>query len=117
MTNDTNKKVTLFTPKWLQAVLRGERPSGETFWVGNYGTALFHQPLMALLLVLPINEAIPGVLAALLALYELALTVAVARSRPGVPTPLGWKIAGVLVTLGHAALFTFLALSLFAGNT
>lgn len=117
MTNDTNGKKTLFTPTWLRAVLRGERPSGETFWVGNYGTALFHQPLMALLLVLPINEAIPGTLAALLALYQFALTIAVAQSRSGVPTPLGWKFAGILITFGHAALFTFLALSLFAGNT
>ncbi|SMP19808.1 hypothetical protein [Shimia sagamensis] len=117
MAEEIDEKLTLFTPKWLGAVLRGERPSGETFWVGNYGTALFHQPLMALLLVLPINEAIPGILAALLALYQIALTVAVTRSRPGVPTPLGWKIAGILITLGHAALFTFLALSLFAGIT
>lgn len=112
--NDT--RLTLFTLNWLRAVLRGERPTGETFWVGNYGTALFHQPLLALLLVLPVSEAIPGTLATLLVLYQLALTRGVARSQPGVPTPLGWKIAGILVTFGHAALFAALARSLFMSS-
>lgn len=113
MAENNDNSVTLFTPSWLRKLLRGERPTGETFWVGNYGTALFHQPVMALLLVLPISEAIPGTLAALLVLYQLVLTRAVARSQPGVPTPLGWKIAGILVTVGHAALFAALARSLF----
>ncbi len=116
MAEETNEKLTLFTPKWLSAVLRGARPTGETFWVGNYGTALFHQPLLALLLVLPVSEAIPGILAAFLALYQLLLTVAVAHSQPGVPTPIGWKIAGISITLAHAALFAALARSLFAGS-
>ena len=116
MADEANKNVTLFTPKWLRTVLRGVRPTGETFWVGNYGTALFHQPVMALLLVLPISEAIPGTLAALLVLYQLVLTRAVARSQPGVPTPLGWKIAGILVTFGHATLFAALAQSLFTSG-
>lgn len=116
MADETNNSLTLLSPKWLRAVLRGDRPTGETFWVGNYGTALFHQPVMALLLVLPISEAIPGTLAALLVLYQLVLTRAVARSQPGVPTPLGWKITGVLVTFGHAALFAALARSLFTSG-
>jgi hypothetical protein len=116
MADKKDNSLTLFTPNWLRAVLRGERPTGETFWVGNYGTALFHQPLMALLLVLPISEAIPGTLAALLVLYQLALTRAVIRSQPDVPTPLGWKIAGILVTFGHAALFATLARYLFTSG-
>ncbi len=116
MADETNNSLTLFSPKWLRAVLRGDRPTGETFWVGNYGTALFHQPLMALLLVLPISEAIPGTWAALLVLYQLGLTRAVVRSQPGVPTPSGWKIAGILVTMGHAALFATLARSLFTSG-
>jgi hypothetical protein len=116
MADKKDNSLTLFTPSWLRVVLRGNRPTGETFWVGNYGTALFHQPLMALLLVLPISEAIPGTLAVLLVLYQLALTRAVVRSQPGVPTPVGWKIAGVLVTFGHAALFAALARSLFTSG-
>ena len=106
------EKMRLFTRAWFAALLRGKRSTGETFWVGNYGTALFHQPLLAVLLVMPISESIPAALAICLSLYQLALMVAVLRSSPAVPTPLGWKVTGVIVTLGHAALFAALARSL-----
>lgn len=112
MSHQPPPKLRLFTSAWLQAMLRGERTTGETFWVGNYGTALFHQPVMALLLVMPISEVFPGVLAALLTLYQIALFRAVALSQPGVPTPFGWKLAGLVVTLVHAVLFAGLARSL-----
>lgn len=117
MTEENPTEIRLFTPQWLRALLRGERATGETFWVGNYGTALFHQPVMAMLLVLPISEAIPAILAIALVLYQLALTVAVARSKPGVPTPFGWKLAGIAMTLVHAALFATLARSLLTSAT
>ncbi|WP_294220733.1 hypothetical protein [uncultured Shimia sp.] len=117
MTDGTHPQMRLFTPEWLRALLRGERTTGETFWVGNYGTALFHQPLMALLLVLPINAVIPGALTSLLVVYQFTLTIAVWRSTPGVPTPIGWKIAGVLLTLGHTALFAVLTRALFTSGT
>ncbi|MBO9479538.1 hypothetical protein J7382_18485 [Shimia sp. R11_0] len=102
----------LFTPKWLAALLKGQRPAGETFWVGNYGTALFHQPILAVMLVLPLPSILPGLLTALLTVYQLVLSVAVARAQPNVPTPTGWKIAGILVTLGNAALFATLTSAL-----
>lgn len=117
MTDGTHPQIRLFTPEWLRALLHGERTTGETFWVGNYGTALFHQPLMALLLVLPINALIPGALTSLLVVYQFALTIAVWRSTPGVPTLIGWKVAGILITFGHAALFAALTRSLFSGST
>ena len=109
--------MTLFTPTWLKALLRGKRASGETFWVGNYGTALFHQPLLALLLVMPISNAAPALLASVLAVYQGALALALVRSKPGVPTPIGWKIAGVIATLVHAALFATLANGLVGQST
>ena len=116
MTDGTQTQMRLFTLKWLSALLRGERTTGETFWVGNYGTALFHQPLMALLLVLPISALIPGALTSLLVVYQFTLATAVWRSTPGVPTPIGWKIAGILITFGHAALFVALTRSLLSGS-
>jgi hypothetical protein len=109
MTDDNKPKI--FTPAWFSALLRGALPTGETFWAGNYGTALFHQPLVALLVVLPIPRLIPALFWAALTLYQLALTSAVIRSRPGVPTPLGWKLAGIAVTLAHGGLFASLARS------
>ncbi|MBR9842714.1 MAG: hypothetical protein GYB25_06105 [Rhodobacteraceae bacterium] len=110
MTDDT--KLKMFTPAWFSALLKGELQTGETFWAGNYGTALFHQPLVALLVVLPIPRLIPALVWAILTLYQLALTSAVIRSKPGVPTPMGWKIAGIVITLAHGALFASLARSI-----
>ena len=109
-------KLKIFTPAWFSALLRGTLPTGETFWAGNYGTALFHQPLVALLVVLPIPRLIPALFWGALTLYQLVLTSAVIRSKPDVPTPLGWKLAGIAVTLGHGALFASLARSILTGE-
>jgi hypothetical protein len=114
MSDETKAKI--FTPAWFSALLRGALPTGETFWVGNYGTALFHQPLVAILVVLPIPRIIPALLWGLLTLYQLALGVAVTRSKPGVPTPLGWKLLGIAITFGHGALFASLARSILTGE-
>ncbi|MCW9044396.1 MAG: hypothetical protein OQK05_13730 [Pseudopelagicola sp.] len=110
MTDDSKHKI--FTPPWFSALLKGQLTTGETFWAGNYGTALFHQPIVALLVVLPIPRLIPAVFWAVLTLYQLVLTAAVIRSKPGVPTPLGWRIAGIVITLAHGALFASLARSI-----
>ncbi|TKZ21586.1 hypothetical protein FAP39_05640 [Shimia litoralis] len=107
-------KTGMFRPAWFSALLKGQLPLGETFWVGNWGTALFHQPLLALLVVLPLPSAVPGVLAVLLACFELALVRAVLIAKPGVPTPVGWRVAGVIVTLAIAALFASFARTLFS---
>lgn len=106
--------LTVFTPGWFRALLAAKLPAGETFWVGNYGTALFHQPLVALLVVLPIPRLIPAAFWALLTLYQLALTWALIRAKPGVPTPRIWKVIGILVTLGIGALFANFAREILA---
>ncbi|MDO6796840.1 hypothetical protein [Shimia thalassica] len=95
----------MFSVAWFRALLTAQLPTGETFWVGNFGTALFHQPLIAISLVLSTPVSVLAGLWGLLAAYQLYLATAVARSKPGVPTPVGWKIAGILVTLGNGALF------------
>ena len=59
---------------------------------------------------------IPALLWGLLTLYQLALGVAVTRSKPGVPTPLGWKLLGIAITFGHGALFASLARSILTGE-
>ncbi|MDV4145996.1 MULTISPECIES: hypothetical protein [Shimia] len=112
MTDANANKPKIFTPAWFSALLKGALPTGETFWAGNYGTAMFHQPFVAILVVLPIPRLIPALFWAALTLYQLALTSAVIRSKPGVPTPLGWKLAGIAITLAHGALFASLARSI-----
>ncbi|WP_270727934.1 hypothetical protein [Shimia sp. Alg240-R146] len=112
MKQETSAEIALFSPAWLMALLRGQRSSGETFWVGNYGTALFHQPVLALLLVLPGTGVLPGFFAALLFVYQLLLVVALIRSHPKVATPIGWKVAGVIFTLLNAGAFAALAMTL-----
>ncbi|MEQ9695716.1 hypothetical protein [Shimia sp. SDUM112013] len=104
----------IFTPAWFKALFAGDLILGETFWGGNFGTALFHQPIVALLLVLPISTAIPAAFWGLLTLYQLALTRAVILAKPGVPTPIGWKIAGIIITFGFGVMFAAFARSALA---
>lgn len=100
---DNNSRI--FRPDWFRDLLAGRLSLGETFWVGNYGTALFHQPLVVFLAILPVPRLVPAAVVALLVLYQLALTRAVILAQPKVPTPKIWKVVGALVTLGIAALF------------
>jgi hypothetical protein len=114
MDKDAPKGPATFSPGWFRELLAGRLSLGDTFWIGNYGTALFHQPLVVFLLILPVPKVVPAAVLALLALYELALARAVMLARPKVETPLGWKIVGVLLTLGFAALFGNFARSVLA---
>lgn len=109
--SDTSK---IFRPQWFRDLLAARLSLGETFWVGNYGTALFHQPLVVFLAILPVPRVIPAAALALLAIYQLALTWALIRAQPKVPTPMVWKVIGVLITLGFAALFLSFARTVLA---
>lgn len=105
----------IFRPDWFRDLLAGRLSLGETFWAGNYGTAMFHQPLVAFLTVLPVPRIIPAAVLFALVVYQFMLTRAVALAQPKVPTPVGWKIVGTLVTLGFAGLFFTFAKALLAG--
>lgn len=95
----------IFRPQWFRDLLSGRLSLGETFWVGNYGTALFHQPAIVFLAILPVPRLVPAIALMLLAFYQIALTRAMVMANPKVPTPKVWKVIGTLITLGFAVLF------------
>lgn len=114
--NDTPPESSrIFRPDWFRDLLAGRLSLGETFWAGNYGTALIHQPLVAFLTVLPVPRIIPAAVLIVLVIYQILLTRAMVLAQPKVPTPIGWKIVGTLVTLGFGGLFLSFARAVFAG--
>lgn len=109
--DNTNR---IFRPDWFRDLLSARLSLGETFWAGNYGTALFHQPVIVMLSVLAIPRIIPAGILAVLVIYQLALARAVYLAQPKVPTPRRYKVIGVLATLGIAWLFFSFARALLA---
>lgn len=111
-----------FTPSWFADLLSARLGLGDTFWIGNYGTALIFVP-MGMLLVLPGRLVLPPAGAtwlialwfALVALFFLALTVAMLRLALRTPAAGGWRWLGVVLTASNAVSAALLAPLLAAG--
>lgn len=91
------------TLRWWRSVLAGLETLGETFWTGNYLSALVVVPLIVMLLVIPPLIPLGAALLGLYGLFLLALTTAVARASPKGGGWTWWKLPAVLLTLLNAA--------------
>lgn len=91
------------TLRWWRSVLAGRETLGETFWTGNYLSALVVVPLIVMLLVIPPLIPLGAALLGLYGLFLLALTTAVARASPKGGGWTWWKLPAVLLTLLNAA--------------
>ncbi|MFI0396318.1 hypothetical protein [Paracoccus jiaweipingae] len=95
-----------FTPRWFAELLSARLSLGDTFWIGNFGTALLIVPVTIILLLLPQMVAIPpraqtallGLWLAVLCGFALFLLVAVTRVALRTPSVGGWRWAAVGVT-------------------
>lgn len=99
-----------FTLSWFGRLLRGDLSLGDTFWIGNYGIALFTVPFGTLLALVArmISEATFGsflmACGGVLALYHLTLTRAVWLTARRTPSAGGWRWVGVVLSLLNALL-------------
>lgn len=108
-----------FRPAWFRDLLTAKLSLGDTFWIGNFGTALITVPVMMLFILLArifLSPAMAGLVsaAAMMAIsaYFLALTGAVFRTALPRREVGGWRWAGVAITFANAVGATFIALAL-----
>ena len=108
-----------FRPAWFRDLLTAKLSLGDTFWIGNFGTALITVPAMMLFILLArvfLSVELAGLVSAAammaIALYYLALTGAVFRTALPRPEVGGWRWAVVAITLANAIGSLFIALAL-----
>lgn len=100
------------TLRWWRSVLSGRETLGETFWTGNYLSALVVVPVVVMLLVIPKMLPVAIALLGVYGVFLLFLTVAVARARPKDGKWTWWKLPGVALTLVDAVLVIGLTMQL-----
>lgn len=98
-----------FTRAWFGQLVSGRLTPGDTFWMGNYGALLFVVPavvMLAYILRISTENAMApvlGAIAGVVGLYRLAIARALTASSFSHQGPKGWRITGILWTLGEAA--------------
>lgn len=99
-----------FSRDWFARLLSGRMAVGDSFWMGNFGVALALVPVL-FMIALALAVVAPGAMTVGLALallltgiYRLALLRAlwISLRRAGW-RPLGWGIAGLVLTAAIAA--------------
>lgn len=107
----------IFTPAWFKDLLGARLSLGDTFWIGNIGTALIYVPgsflltvLGPLLLPLPLSLIFLGAVYVALACFFVALSFAMFRVARATPTAGLWRWVGFGLTTLHAlAIVTIVA--------
>ncbi|MFZ1468008.1 MAG: hypothetical protein WAT09_03415 [Paracoccaceae bacterium] len=111
-----------FTPAWFRDLLAARLSLGDTFWIGNFGTALITVPAVMLFVLLARVFLDPGMAALVsglammaIAVYYAVLALAVLRTALPRSEVGGWRWVGVACTLAIAVGTALLALVLLAG--
>lgn len=102
----------------VMALLRGQLPPGETFWIGNVAMALIYVPALvmaviagALVLPLMVYQAVLVALLGACTLFYVALTRAAVITGLNTPQAGGLRWLAVVLTACHAiaigAVFVF----------
>jgi hypothetical protein len=110
LTETMSERRRYFTPAWFADLLAGRLSLGDTFWIGNFGTALVFVPAQVLLIVLaglllpaPWGMRLASIGAWALAAFHLALLRAVLKTALPRHDTGGWRWAGVAITALIAA--------------
>ncbi len=93
----------LFTIAFWSSLLTGHEGLGDTFWFGNYLFGLLAFPLIFLIAILAPLGPVLSIISLLFSLYYLLVARAVFLAKPKGDAGVGWKIAGVFVTLLNVA--------------
>ncbi|MFV0358343.1 hypothetical protein [Tropicimonas sp.] len=101
----------IFSRDWFGQLYRGELSLGDTFWIGNFGTALVLAPAIfagyVALIVLGAGAAVwpwfLGLTATAVFVHFAFLACAVFIAATQAPEAGGWRWAGVAITVANAA--------------
>ena len=110
------ERTRIFSRQWFRDLLAGRLGPGDTFWLGNYGTAMVIVPLvmlLAMILAISAPAAMPSTLAAIAALvglYRITILRALVVTTRAAAGPNGWRWTGVVWTGIEAALLLGYAL-------